>query len=67
MRVARITLSSAVKAVNGALQSFSDFSKSEHFFSYLVVGIVAFTQGLMGLSDLSISFLYKEDYGMGPS
>ncbi|KAL4449702.1 hypothetical protein ABPG74_008075 [Tetrahymena malaccensis] len=39
---------------------------SENFSSYLVLGVVAFTSGIMGLSDLAVSYLYKDDYKLSP-
>jgi hypothetical protein len=35
--------------------------------SYIVIAVVAFSQGVLGLSDLAISFMQKENYHMQPS
>lgn len=35
--------------------------------TYIVICLVAFSQGVINLSDLAISYLLKEDYHMNPS
>lgn len=53
--------------VKSMMNSIKESFASDHFSSYLVLGVVAFTAGIMGLSDLAVSFLYKDDYKMSPS
>lgn len=31
-------------------------------FTYFIIGTIAFSQGIMGLSDLAIQFMQKDDY-----
>ena len=33
----------------------------------IVIILVGATQGLLGLADLSMAYLYKDDFGMGPA
>jgi MFS family permease len=34
---------------------------------FIVICLVAFTNGIVGLADLAISYMFKDDYGMSPA
>lgn len=36
-------------------------------FTYFIIGTIAFAQGIMGLSDLAISYMQKDDYKYDPA
>ncbi|CAK91417.1 unnamed protein product (macronuclear) [Paramecium tetraurelia] len=36
-------------------------------FTYFLIGTIAFSQGIMGLSDLAISYMQKDDYKQDPA
>lgn len=39
----------------------------KHDTSFIIVGVIAFSQGVLGLSDLALSYLYKDDFKMSPA
>eukprot|EP01017_Pseudomicrothorax_dubius_P037798 TRINITY_DN5588_c0_g2_i2.p1 TRINITY_DN5588_c0_g2~~TRINITY_DN5588_c0_g2_i2.p1 ORF type:complete len:499 (+),score=108.74 TRINITY_DN5588_c0_g2_i2:166-1662(+) len=42
-------------------------SINERYRIYFVIIFIAFTQGILGLADLSVSYLYKDDFKMTPA
>lgn len=48
------------------LNIWYDLNK-EFLSKYLVIILVALTQGISALSDISLSFLYKDDFKMSPA
>lgn len=35
--------------------------------SYFIIGVVAFSQGVQHLADISIQYLFKDDFGLSPA
>ena len=49
------------------LSSIDAALKEEKFFTYMIIILVAFAQGVLGLADLATNYLYKDDFKMHPS